>query len=84
MADYGLIRSYETYGDLTRIVLATPRAFDFSERVVGCDTRRFLRAIARAGGAWEGLCVEYTIDPTTRLITGLEPMPESRRPASSS
>lgn len=84
MANYGLIRSYETYGDLTRIVLGTPRAFDFPERVVCCDTRRFLRAIARAGGEWEGLCIEYTIDPTTNLITGLDPIPEARRPASSS
>jgi len=83
MADYGLIRSYETYGDLTRIVLGTPRAFDFPERVVGCDTRRFLQAIAQAGGEWEGLCVEYTIDPTVNLITSLAPIPESRRPASS-
>jgi len=84
VANYGLIRSYETYGDLTRIVLGTPRAFDFPERVVCCDTRRFLRAIARAGGEWEGLCIEYTIDPTTNLITGLDPIPEAWRPASSS
>ena len=80
MANYGLIRAFESYGDLTRIVLGTPRAFDFPERVVSWDTRRFLQAIAQAGNNWENLCIEYEIDPTINLITWLAPIPEARRP----
>ena len=83
MADYGLIRSYETYGDLTRIVLGTPRAFDFPG---ACRRLRYtaLSASHRASGRRVGgLCIEYTIDPTVNFDHQPGPDTESRRPASS-